>query len=198
MVVGRGVDHDRGSVRVQKRARAVPQSRARDMELDPAHAVRADLEIGQVAKMVALRVLGAVLPPGRVPMPACAREGRALATPDGVKMSAVAARGQPLRLQHDMGAVAHRGHACASQHPPVRRAKLGAAAGADSLEGAVTQARASAKSSQKLTSIVSIRPLNERYRWRLPCSRRPAPVPACRSLPTTARRSRPRRRDRCS
>ena len=90
IVVGAGMDHQAGAIRVRKRT-------AGHEEADRPAPVGTAGKIGQVAGVRALRVQMPVLSPRRVPMRAGAFECRAVASPDRMQVKSVIARRQTLR-----------------------------------------------------------------------------------------------------
>src|SRR5204863_9226235 len=97
VIVRRGMDHHRRSVGVEQAGGAGGRA-AGDREFEPPAAALVDVEIVEIAEMMALRIERAVLPSGLVPGRPGALEAGSFATPRGMKMDSVMAGGEPLRL----------------------------------------------------------------------------------------------------
>ena len=100
----------------ERRAVGVPDRRGTTAERDllrgrlkTSAAISADVEIGQITGVGALRVQGAVLRAGRIEVSARGGEVRRIALAHGVDVKGVQPRGESLRVEHDADDVADLG-----------------------------------------------------------------------------------------
>ena len=98
LIVGVGMDDERGAIAVEQRGDARGQGDPVGLRIQAALALRVDHEVRQVAGVRPVRVLQAVLTDKRVVVSAGAGEGRADARPDGMDVDPVQPGREPIDL----------------------------------------------------------------------------------------------------